>query len=83
MLENTDSLLPVVLDTEPDVVCVGFEKDSLDELSRLLATLGVKPAARIMVSSKRVNPATFIGKGKIEEIRALLAGGQFGVVEPV
>jgi GTP-binding protein HflX len=80
MLENTDSLLPVVMDGEPEVVCVGFEKDSLDELSRLLATLGVKPTARIMVSSKRINPATYIGKGKIDEIKAVLETGKFHAV---
>jgi GTP-binding protein HflX len=70
MLENTESLLPFInQDNHPPVICVGFEDQSLDELSRLLTTLGVQPVSRIYVGSKRVNPATFIGKGKIEEIK--------------
>jgi GTP-binding protein HflX len=70
MLETTDSLLPILSsESEASVVCVGFQDDSLDELEQLLTTLGVKPATRIHIASKRVNPATFIGKGKIEEVK--------------
>ncbi len=70
MLETTDSLLPILTyESEPHVICVGMEDDSLDELQQLLATLGLKPAARVLIASKRINPATFIGKGKIEEVQ--------------
>src|SRR4051794_39953185 len=73
MLESTESLLPLLTrEKEPRVVCVGFTDDSLDELSRLLTTLGVKPAARVYILSKKVSPATFVGKGKIEEIKKSL-----------
>ena len=73
MLESTESLLPIFANSDgegkpPEVVCVGLENDSLDELCQLLSTLGVKCEIRVIVSSKRVNPATYIGKGKIEEI---------------
>ncbi|MEO5971623.1 MAG: GTPase HflX [Bdellovibrionia bacterium] len=69
MLESTESLLPIFSqEAEPHVVCVGLEENSLDELCQLLSTLGVKSDIRIMVSSKRVNPATYIGKGKIDEV---------------
>ena len=73
MLENTDSLLPIFNQkNQPQVICVGLEEESLDELDRLLSTLGVKPIARILASSRKINPATFIGKGKIEEIQVIL-----------
>ncbi len=70
MLENTDSLLPgLSKEGHSRVVCVGLEDDSLNELDRLLTTLGVEPVDRIKVASRRINPATYIGKGKIEEIQ--------------
>jgi GTP-binding protein HflX len=69
MLESTESLLPIFgQEAEPRVVCVGLEETSLDELCQLLSTLGVKSDIRVIVSSKRINPATYIGKGKIEEV---------------
>src|SRR5262249_9117432 len=55
-------------------VCVGEDTDSLDELERLLTTLGVEPAARTLISSRKINPATYIGKGKIDEVKAELEG---------
>src|SRR5690349_3710466 len=74
MLESSESLLP-----KPPtrgrlkVICAGLEADSLDELERLLATLGVDPVGRVLVTSRKVNPATYLGKGKIDEIKALVA----------
>jgi GTP-binding protein HflX len=73
MLESTESLLPILTQgKDPRVVCVGFQDDSLEELSRLLKTLGVQAVDRVLIASKRVNPATFIGKGKIEEVKKIL-----------
>jgi GTP-binding protein HflX len=81
MLETTESLLPV-FDTrgKPRVLCVGYEDESLDELARLLGTLGLEPAARVYVHSKKVISATFIGKGKIEEIKAVVAAEKLQAV---
>ncbi len=79
MLESTESLLPIFSqEAEPHVVCVGLEDNSLDELIQLLSTLGVKVEKRVLVSSKKVNPATYIGKGKIEEIVKITEGGLGG-----
>ncbi len=73
MLETTDSLLPLpASQKELRVICVGLDEISLDELELLLTTLGVKPVARILILSKKVNPATFIGKGKVDEVRLAL-----------
>lgn len=73
MLENTQSLLP----TPPDgrqlhVLSVGLNDESLDELSRLLNTLGVKPVGRLLINPRSIHPGTYLGKGKIEEVRNLL-----------
>ncbi len=77
MIESTESLLPFLSENkEPRIVCVGFNDDSLDELFRLLTTLGVVPVVRVHVVSKKVNPATFIGKGKIDEVKRAIEESQ-------
>lgn len=73
MLETTESLLPILTqDKNPSVICVGYDEHSLDELDQLLSTLGVTPVRRVMVSSRRISPATYVGKGKVEEVKAVL-----------
>jgi len=71
MMESTESLLPLFQGVEvPQVLCIGFEEQSLDELFRLLTTLGTRPVGRVMIASKKINPATYIGKGKIDELKS-------------
>ncbi|NBU22176.1 GTPase HflX, partial [bacterium] len=73
MLDATESLLPLLNQgKDAKVLCVGYEDESLDELDRLLTTLGVKPIERILISSSRIHAATYIGQGKIDEIKATL-----------
>lgn len=73
MLESTESLLPKSSKSTPlRIVSMGETAESLDELSRLLNTLEVEPVDRILVTQKKVNPATFVGKGKLEEAKALM-----------
>lgn len=45
-------------------------EQSLDELAELAATAGAVPVARIIQNREAVHPGTYVGKGKIEEIRA-------------
>ena len=75
MLESESSLLPNASrsDEKLRVISVGFGDDSLDELDRLLITLGVVPAGRVVVTSRKINPATYIGAGKIEEVKNSIA----------
>ena len=78
MLETTETLLPGLSPgkagaKQMPVLSVGVDKDSLEELERLLCTLGVTPVGRVMVTSRNVNPATYIGKGKIEEVKESIA----------
>jgi GTP-binding protein HflX len=44
---------------------------SLDELSLLVDTAGADEVARVVQRRHRPDPATYVGKGKVEEIRAL------------
>ncbi len=46
---------------------------SLEELALLAGTAGARPAATLVQRRGHVNPAHFIGKGKLEELRALTA----------
>jgi GTP-binding protein HflX len=69
MLESSESLLPNSQAEKLRVISVGTEDDSLDELERLLTTLGVDPVGRAHITQRKINPATFIGEGKIEEIK--------------
>ena len=46
-------------------------QDSLDELEQLAATAGVDVVGRITQKVSDPNPATLVGKGKLEEIRRL------------
>ncbi len=70
MLESTESLLPAPKPGEMlKVLCVGEAEESMDELDRLLQTLGVKPAGRVIMTSRTVSPATYVGSGKLDQIK--------------
>lgn len=73
MLESTASLLPnPKKNGEPlKVVCIGLEEYPLAELERLLDTLGVKVAGRVIVSLRKINPATYVNSGKLDEAKML------------
>lgn len=45
---------------------------SLDELSELAATAGAKTVGRVIQGRDQIHPGTYVGKGKIEEIKDLL-----------
>ena len=44
---------------------------SLDELARLVDTAGADPVRRVIQRRDRIDPSTFIGSGKAEELRAI------------
>jgi len=48
----------------------GLEESDLDELAALADSAGAKPVARVLQTRQDPNPATFVGKGKLEEIYA-------------
>ena len=45
---------------------------SLDELEELASTAGAVTVGKVIQSREAVHPGTYIGKGKIEEVRALV-----------
>lgn len=63
---------------EERVILVGVQvgdedtQQSLDELEELADTAGAIAAGKIIQSREAVHPGTYIGKGKIEEVRSLM-----------
>ena len=47
-------------------------ESSLDELSELAKTAGAETAGRLIQNREQVHPGTYVGKGKIEEIKDML-----------
>ena len=47
-------------------------KESLDELEELVATAGANTVGRVIQNLEHINQATYVGKGKIEEIRMMI-----------
>ena len=45
---------------------------SLDELADLTETAGAQTAGRLIQARESIHPATYIGKGKLEELKDLL-----------
>lgn len=45
---------------------------SLDELEELVKTAGAETVAKVIQNRERIHPGTYIGKGKIEEIKGLI-----------
>lgn len=66
--------------TRPRAVLVSTTEDNA-ETEELLYSLGYDIAQRVVQKRSRPDPATFLGKGKIEEVQALL--GREGVKVPV
>ena len=54
--------------------------DSLDELRLLADTAGMDVIGTVSQSVARIDPATFVGSGKVEEIRELLVAENASVV---
>jgi GTP-binding protein HflX len=46
---------------------------SMEELARLADTAGAPPVAHLVQRRGAISPSTFIGKGKVEEVKALAA----------
>ena len=75
MLESSESLLPLPANSGKGplrVVCIGIEDFPLEELERLLTTLGVKMVGSVRMTSRKINPATYVGKGKLDEVKLLM-----------
>lgn len=72
---------------EERVILIGVQTEqdedvaaSLDELEELAATAGAVTVGKVIQNREAVHPGTYIGKGKIEEVAALLAYDANGVI---
>ena len=80
MHENTDILEKLILIGVETGSSSEMER-SLDELSDLVSTAGAETVGRIIQNRDTVHPGTYIGKGKIEEVKDLIwETGATGVV---
>ena len=51
-------------------------RESLDELGELVKTAGAEPVAVLVQNREKIHPGTYIGKGKIEEVRNAISLSQ-------
>lgn len=66
-------------ETKERVILVGVQADdnedtekSLDELEELAQTAGAETVGRIIQNREQIHPGTYVGKGKLDEIKSLL-----------
>ena len=76
MIDNMEQpekviLVAVSLDTRPGETDLTTQR-SLDELEELVETAGAVTVGRIIQNREAVHNGTYIGKGKIEELKALI-----------
>ena len=77
-----------VKDIEEKVILAGVStgeaddtENSLKELEELVKTAGAATLAKVIQNRERVHPGTYLGKGKIEEVREMaLELGATGIV---
>lgn len=75
--ENEERLILVAVATQDG----DDTEESLDELEELAKTAGAVTVAKVIQNRESVHPGTYMGKGKIEEIRTLIDElGATGVV---
>ena len=75
MLDSYESLMPKVEGGRPlRALPAGFDAQALEEMESLLETLGVDRLGRVLVTLKRINPATYITQGKVEELKLQAEG---------
>ncbi len=57
-----------------------YSSYQVEELRNLARTAGADVISVCQQNLKEINPATFIGKGKLEEVKELLAAGSYDVI---
>src|SRR3970282_2275136 len=68
--DSSDRTLLVGLKIAGDHSLLAME-DSLDELTLLARTAGLSVVGQVSQQINAINPKTLIGKGKVEEVKAL------------
>lgn len=76
--EEIQSFILVGVDVDRAAISA---EDSLDELAELLATAGGEEAGRVIQKMEAINSRTYVGSGKVQEIKTLLAAtGANGII---
>lgn len=76
--EEIQSFILVGVDVDRAAISA---EDSLDELAELLATAGGEEAGRVIQKMEAINSRTYVGSGKVQEIKTLLAAtGARGII---
>ena len=76
--EEIQSFILVGVDVDRAVISA---EDSLDELAELLSTAGGEEAGRVIQKMEAINSKTYVGSGKVQEIKTLLAAtGAHGII---
>jgi GTPase len=78
MIENSESLLPR---GEIKAFTLGVDDESLNEMDRLLDTLGVEVIGKHNAPIRRIQPGTYFGTGKLEEIRLVAPDAEVFIVD--
>ena len=68
MIENAESLIPL---GALNAFTLGVEEESLNELDRLLDTLGIATATRVCAPIRKITAGTYYGSGKLAEIKLM------------
>ena len=70
----------ILVGVDADRAAISAE-DSLDELAELLNTAGGEEAGRVIQKMEAINNKTYVGSGKVQEIKTLLAAtGANGII---
>ncbi len=76
---NTITTKDIIDGVEEKVILVGVQKsdaenmeESLDELAELVKTAGAFPVGMLVQNREKIHPGTYIGTGKIDELRNLI-----------
>ena len=79
MREKNENKLYDMEDQQERFILVGVSLsdddaiDSLEELNELVDTAGGSTVGRIIQNREKIHPTTYIGKGKIEEVRRMIS----------
>ena len=80
IFDKTEKAVCVLVSVVPKGADESEYEASLEELGRLADTAGAEVYAKMVQQKENPDPATYIGSGKLEELKTLCCGGGVNVV---
>ncbi len=80
IFDKTEKAVCVLVSVVPKGADEGEYEASLGELARLADTAGAEVYAEMVQQKENPDPATYIGSGKLEELKTLCDGGEVNTV---